>query len=66
MHNIADAIRKVTATMQDALETGRRSARVDANDLIDVLLAIADEIDPPMGDRPDGDHERSAPSDAGP
>jgi len=66
MHNIADAIRKVTATMQDALDTGKRSARVDANDLINVLFAIADEIDPPMGDRSDGDRERPTPNDAGP
>jgi len=43
---VADAIRKVTAAMQTELELGRRSNRIDADDLIDVLLAIADEIDP--------------------
>lgn len=46
--SIADAIRKVTAAMQHELESGRRSAHIDAHDLVDVLLAIADEIDPPL------------------
>lgn len=46
--SIADAIRKVTAAMQHELEAGRRSARLDAHDLLDVLLAIADELDPPL------------------
>lgn len=41
----ADAIRAVTAKIQAALEAGRRSSRLDANDLVDLLLAIADEID---------------------
>lgn len=47
----ADAIRKVTTTMQTELDAGRRSSRIDANDLIDLLLAIADEADPPLGDQ---------------
>jgi hypothetical protein len=54
--NTANAIRKITAVMQTELESGRRSTRIDANDLIDVLLAIADEIDPPLGDRVDAGH----------
>lgn len=41
----ADAIRAVTAKIQTALDSGRRSSRLDANDLVDLLLAIADEID---------------------
>lgn len=48
MNELADAIRKVTATMQNELDAGRRSNHLDANDLVDVLLAIADEIDPPF------------------
>lgn len=40
----ADAIRAVTAKVQTELERGRRSARIDAHDLVDLLLAIADEI----------------------
>jgi len=52
MQPIADAIRKVTATMQAELEAGRRSSRIDAHDLIDLLLAVADEIDPPFAPQP--------------
>ena len=44
---VADAIRKVTAAMQRELETGRRSRTLDAHDLLDALLAIADELAPP-------------------
>ena len=55
MHEIADAIRHVTVRMQQALDQGRRSRTLDAQDLIDILLAIADELDPPLpknGKRP--------------
>ena len=41
---------KITATMQAELEAGRRSTRIDAHDLIDLFLAIADEIDPTQAD----------------
>jgi hypothetical protein len=50
MTQLADAIRNVTATMQTELEAGRRSTHIDAHDLIDLLLAIADQIDPPLAD----------------
>lgn len=50
MTQVADAIRKVTAQMQQALDTGRRSQHVDAYDLIEALLAIADTLDPPFPD----------------
>ena len=39
--------------MQTELESGRRSARLDAVDLIDVLLAVADQLDPPFAPRDD-------------
>ncbi len=51
MTNVADAIRLVVCAMQCELGSGRRSAHIDANDLVDVLLAIADEIDPQFGRR---------------
>jgi len=47
-HRMADALRKITATMQTELEAGRRSTRLDAHDLLDLLLAVADELDPPL------------------
>jgi hypothetical protein len=45
---IADAIRKVTIAVQNAIEEGHRSSMIEADDLVDVLLAIADELDPPL------------------
>ena len=47
--NIADAIRNVTAIMQKAIDAGERSTHVDAHDLIEALLAVADTLDPPFG-----------------
>jgi hypothetical protein len=52
MREIADAIRNITVRMQTALDEGRRSRTLDAQDLIDILLAIADELDPPLGPPP--------------
>ena len=48
MTRIADAIREVTAAVQKSIEDGYRSRMVDADDLIEVLLAIADCLDPPV------------------
>jgi hypothetical protein len=53
MNEVADALRKVTAVVQAELEAGRRSAHLDANDLVELLLAVADEIDPPLAKRND-------------
>jgi hypothetical protein len=47
---IADALRKVTAIIEQRIESGERSARIDAHDLVEVLLTVADEIDPPFSD----------------
>jgi len=47
---LADAVRVVALRLEEALEPGRRSTRIDANDLLETLLAIADEIDPPLGE----------------
>lgn len=60
MNQVADAIRKVTAAMQRELDAGRRSSRVDAHDMVDCLLAIADEIDPPFAP-PQGDDQPARP-----
>lgn len=52
--DVADAIRDVTVAMQTALDEGRRSTRIDAWDLVEALLAIADRLDPliPTSDEP--------------
>jgi hypothetical protein len=46
---IADAIRHVTVAVQRAIEEGHRSRMIDADDLVEVLLAVADQLDPPVG-----------------
>jgi hypothetical protein len=43
---VADAIRSVAVSMQSALENGERSYMIDASDLLDILLALADQLDP--------------------
>lgn len=47
MNDVADAIRQVTAKVQKAIDEGYRSRAIDADDLVEVLLAVADELDPP-------------------
>ncbi len=42
---IADAIRTVTAKVQKELESGERSWAIDADDLVEILLDIAHELD---------------------
>ncbi|MEX1230841.1 MAG: hypothetical protein WEB58_11420 [Planctomycetaceae bacterium] len=54
---IADAFRNVALRLELALDEGRRSKRIDAEDLLQTLLALADELDPPVPD--------NVPSDAG-
>lgn len=45
---VADAVRVVALRLEEALERGRRSTRFDANDLLETLLAVADQLDPPL------------------
>ena len=45
---IADAFRNVALRLELALDEGRRSNRIDAEDLRETLLALADELDPPV------------------
>lgn len=47
---IADAIRDVTAGVQKAIAEGYRSRQIDADDLVEILLAVADKLDPPVRD----------------
>ncbi len=48
MMQVADAIREVTAAIQKAIKDGYRSRTIDADDLVEVLLSIADRLDPPV------------------
>ena len=45
---IADAIREVTASVQKETGSGKRSRVIYDDDLVEVLLAVADRIDPPF------------------
>jgi hypothetical protein len=47
-HKIADVLRVVALRLEKALEEGRRSTRIDANDLLETLLVVADQLDPPL------------------
>ena len=49
-HRVADAIRDVTAAMQKAIADGYRSRMIDADDVIEVLLSIADRLDTPVAE----------------
>lgn len=50
---LADAIREVSVAMQKAIADGYRSRMIVAYDLVEVLLAIADRLDPPVWDEVD-------------
>jgi hypothetical protein len=40
--------REVANTIEREVEEGHRSAQIDAHDLVEALLAIADRFDPPV------------------
>ena len=50
VHQTADAIREVTSAVQTAIDEGYRSRAIDADDVVEILLAIADRLDPPLAD----------------
>jgi hypothetical protein len=46
-HRVADALRNVARRLDEQLGEGR-SWKIDAEDLLETLLAIADDLDPPL------------------
>jgi hypothetical protein len=46
-YRVADAIRKVALRLEEAFQTGKVDS-VDANQLSEILLLIAEELDPPL------------------
>jgi hypothetical protein len=48
LSRLVDAIREVAAAIEREVEQGHRAAQIDAHDLVEVLLAIADRLDPPV------------------
>lgn len=49
-HRVADALRKVALRLEEAFETGEVN-RIDAGQLAQILLSIAEELDPPLPNR---------------
>ena len=47
-NRVADALREVARRLDEELGEGRRSWKIDAEDLLETLLAVADELDPPL------------------
>ncbi len=45
-HRMADALRVVALRLEHAMESGHHSSRIDAHDLVETLLAVAEELDP--------------------
>lgn len=43
---VADALRAVAKSLTDAIASGHKSRMIDADDLVETLLAVADRIDP--------------------
>jgi hypothetical protein len=48
LNRFVDALREVAAAMEREVEEGHRAAQIDAHDLVEVLLAVADRLDPPI------------------
>ena len=48
LNRLVDVMRDVAAALEREVEEGRRAAQIDAHDLIETLLAIADRLDPPV------------------
>jgi hypothetical protein len=45
-HRMADALRVVALRLEHAMDSGHHSSRIDAHDLLETLLEIAEELDP--------------------
>lgn len=46
LYDVADALRTAAADMLQAIQDGYRSRAIDADDLAEILLTIADRLDP--------------------
>ncbi len=49
-HQIADALRVVDLRLELAMEEEGRSSHIDAYDILETLLAVADQLDPPVAE----------------
>ena len=46
-YRVADAMRKVALRLEEAFQTGKVDS-IDANQLSEIFLLIAEELDPPL------------------
>ncbi|TWT29555.1 hypothetical protein KOR42_34520 [Thalassoglobus neptunius] len=51
-HQLIEAIHAVTSIVQLRIENGERSTHIDAHDLVEVLLSIADRLEPVVDQEP--------------
>jgi hypothetical protein len=49
---VAEALRKVAQSLDAAFADGYRSWKIDAEDLLETLRSVADELDPPLPWKP--------------
>jgi hypothetical protein len=47
-HAVAEALRKVARRIDEQLGDGVRPWKIDAEDLLQTLVSVADELDPPL------------------
>lgn len=45
---VADALRVVALRLEDAIERGYRQNTIDASDLLETLVSVADRLDPSL------------------
>ncbi len=50
MTDLAVAIRTITRCFQEEIDEGERANAINAENLIEILITIADKIDPPATD----------------
>ena len=48
LNRFVDALREVATAIEREVDEGHRSAQIDAHDLIEAFLAVADRLDPPV------------------
>ena len=48
LNRFVDALREVATAIEREVDEGHRSAQIDAHDLVEVLLSVADRLDPPV------------------
>ena len=48
LNRFVDALREVAVSIERAVDDGERSAQIDARDLVEAFLAVADRLDPPV------------------